>query len=50
MNRCFLGRDGCPRSAGCPLKQNWLGLEEGIAAHMAGITLHDLVEQVKAVE
>ncbi len=48
MNRCFLGRDGCPRSAGCPLKQDWLQMEQQISAHMAGITLKDLVDQIKA--
>ena len=47
MNRCFLGRDGCPRSPNCPLKQNWLQMEGQIASHMAGITLQDLVDQVK---
>ncbi len=48
MNRCFLGRDGCPRAAQCPLKQNWSGLEEQIASHLAGISLQDLVDQIKA--
>jgi Rrf2 family protein len=47
MNRCFLGRDGCPRAPNCPLKQNWQGMEEQIASHMAGITLQDLVDQVR---
>jgi Rrf2 family protein len=47
MNRCFLGRDGCPRAPNCPLKQNWLQMEGQIASHMAGITLQDLVDQVR---
>lgn len=49
MNRCFLGREeGCPRSPNCPLKHNWLQMEGQITSHMAGITLQDLVDQVKA--
>lgn len=48
MNRCFLGRDGCSRAAGCSLKQNWLQMEQQIAGHMGGITLQDLVDQIKA--
>jgi Rrf2 family iron-sulfur cluster assembly transcriptional regulator len=47
MNRCFLGRDGCPRAPKCPLKHNWLQMEDQIASHMAGITLQDLVDQVR---
>jgi DNA-binding IscR family transcriptional regulator len=47
MNRCFLGRDGCPRAPKCPLKHNWLRMEGQIASHMAGITLQDLVDQVR---
>ncbi len=48
MNRCFLGHDGCPRAPGCPLKQNWLQLEQQIAGRMAGITLEELVDQIRA--
>jgi Rrf2 family protein len=47
MNRCFLGRDGCPRAAGCALKQNWLQMEGEITSHLAGITLQYLVDQVR---
>jgi Rrf2 family protein len=46
MNRCLLGRDGCPRAPKCPLKYNWLQMEGQIASHLAGITLQDLVAQV----
>jgi Rrf2 family protein len=48
MNRCFLGRDACPRSPDCPLKHNWLGLERQITGHLAGITLQGLVNQIRS--
>ena len=46
MNRCFLGHDGCHRAPSCPLKRNWLEMEEQLASHMSGITLQDLVDQI----
>ncbi|MFY9188160.1 MAG: Rrf2 family transcriptional regulator [bacterium] len=42
MNRCFLGKDGCPRAPECSLKDSWTHMEKKLAAYMAGITLHDL--------
>ena len=47
MNQCL---DGCSRSSSCLLKQNWLEMEEQLASHMAGITLQDLVDQVRAAK
>ena len=28
MNKCFLGKDGCPRAPKCALKYKWLQLEQ----------------------
>lgn len=47
MNKCFLGKDGCPRAPKCVLKYNWLQLEQTITSHLSQITLQDLVEQVR---
>jgi DNA-binding IscR family transcriptional regulator len=47
MNKCFLGKDGCPRAPKCVLKGNWLQLEQRIAGFLCQITLLDLVEQVR---
>ncbi len=47
MNKCFLGKDGCPRAPKCVLKGNWLQLEQRIAGFLSQITLLDLVEQVR---
>jgi Rrf2 family protein len=46
VNKCFLGENnGCPRSSECPLKYNWLQLQQKIEAFLKGITLQDLVDQ-----
>ncbi|HHW40988.1 MAG TPA: Rrf2 family transcriptional regulator [Syntrophomonadaceae bacterium] len=50
MNKCFLGKDGCPRAPRCPLKQNWLSVEEKIADFLRGITLQDLVDQLRGTD
>lgn len=51
VNRCFLGRDGCPRAGACRFKKFWAGLEQGIAESLEGITLRDLVDELqKAAE
>jgi Rrf2 family iron-sulfur cluster assembly transcriptional regulator len=47
MNRCFLGKDGCPRAPKCALKQNWLDLEQQLVDSLAGITLQDLANQLQ---
>lgn len=43
MNRCLLGKDGCPRAPRCPLKKSWLDMEQELADYMAGITLQNLL-------
>jgi Rrf2 family iron-sulfur cluster assembly transcriptional regulator len=50
MNRCFLGKDGCPRAPKCVLKQNWLNLEQQLIDSLAGITLQDLVNQLQGLD
>jgi len=51
VNKCFLGeKDGCPRSPKCPLKYNWLDLQQKIADFLKGITLQDLVDQLRGSE
>jgi len=50
MNRCFLGKDGCPRAPKCVLKQNWLNLEQQLVDSLAGITLQDLVNQLQGLD
>jgi len=50
MNRCFLGKDGCPRAPKCALKQNWLDLEQQLVDSLAGITLQDLVNQLQGLD
>jgi Rrf2 family protein len=47
VNKCFLGKDGCPRAPKCVLKYNWLQLEQKITAFISQITLQDLVDQVR---
>ncbi len=47
VNRCFLGRDGCPRAPKCPLKENWFQVEQMIADFLGGVTLQDLVDQLR---
>lgn len=47
VNRCFLGRDGCPRAPACRLKSNWLAMEQQIDSFLAGITLKNLADQLK---
>lgn len=47
MNKCFLGKDGCPRAPKCVLKYNWLQLEQQITEFISQVTLQDLVEQVR---
>ena len=47
MNKCFLGKDGCPRAPKCVLKDTWLQLEQRISGFLSQITLQDLVEQVR---
>jgi len=49
MNRCLLGKDGCPHGPRCPLKKSWIAMEEKLAAYMAGITLQDLVREQRSV-
>ncbi|MDK2821414.1 MAG: hypothetical protein PWP31_1379 [Clostridia bacterium] len=48
MNKCLLGKDGCPRAPQCPLKNNWINMEQKLIDFMNGITLQDLVDQYKA--
>ncbi|MGI6647685.1 MAG: RrF2 family transcriptional regulator [Bacillota bacterium] len=50
MNRCFLGKDGCPRAPKCALKQNWLDLEQQLVDSLAGITLQDLANQLQGLD
>jgi Rrf2 family iron-sulfur cluster assembly transcriptional regulator len=47
MNRCLLGKDGCPRAPKCPLKNSWIDVEKKLANYMASITLKDLVNQLQ---
>jgi Rrf2 family protein len=47
MNKCFLGKDRCPRAPKCVLKYNWLQLEQKIAEFLRQTSLQDLVEQVR---
>lgn len=46
-NKCFLAEDGCPRSPQCRLKGNWLAVEAMIADFLRGLTLQDLVDQLR---
>ena len=48
MNRCLLGKDGCPRAPKCPLKKSWIDMQERLAAYMASITLKNLVDELQA--
>lgn len=48
VNKCFLGKDGCPRAAECSLKHTWLEVERKFVDFMAGVTLQDLVNQATA--
>lgn len=50
MNRCLLGKDGCPRAPKCPLKKSWINMGEKLAAYMNGITLQDLVRELRTTE
>ena len=50
MNRCLLGKDGCPHAPKCPLKNSWIDVEEKLAAYFDGITLKDLVDEVHAID
>ena len=50
MNRCLVGKDGCPRAPKCPLKKGWINMEEQLAAYMGSITLQDLVSELRATE
>lgn len=47
VNKCFFDKDGCSRAPHCPLKQNWLEVQIKIEDFLGGITLDDLVNQVK---
>lgn len=46
VNRCFLGKDACPRAPKCRLKNNWLNIEQSFVDFLSNITLQDLVNQV----
>ncbi len=46
MNKCLLGKEGCPRATGCPLKSKWIGIEAQIADFLRGVTLDDLVNEL----
>ncbi|MGE5484061.1 MAG: RrF2 family transcriptional regulator [Ignavibacteriales bacterium] len=46
MNRCLLGKDGCPRAGVCPLKRRWVDIEEEVADYMEGVTLQDLADEL----
>lgn len=48
MNKCFLGKEACPRAAKCKLKNTWLQMEQKILSFMEETTLQDLVEQLNA--
>ncbi|HBG23294.1 MAG: Rrf2 family transcriptional regulator [Syntrophaceticus sp.] len=47
MNKCFLGKNGCPRAPKCVFKSKWLQLEQKIAEFISQVTLQDLVDQVR---
>lgn len=47
MNKCFLGKDSCPRAPKCVLKYNWAQLEQRITGFLSQITLQDLVAQIR---
>ncbi|MGB9826223.1 MAG: RrF2 family transcriptional regulator [Desulfofundulus sp.] len=49
MNRCLLGKDGCPNGPRCPLKKSWIALEEKLVNYLAGITLQDLVREQRNI-
>lgn len=48
VNRCFLGKDGCPRASRCSLKHRWSEVEGKIADFIDNITLQDLVEELNS--
>jgi len=50
MNRCLLGKDGCPNGPRCPLKKSWIALEEKLVNYLAGITLQDLVQEQRNIQ
>ncbi len=43
VNRCFLGRDGCPRQKGCPVHDRLEAVQEGLCGLLEEITLAELV-------
>lgn len=47
VNKCFLGRDRCPRADVCRFKGFWASLEKKIAESLDEITLRDLVDELK---
>ncbi|NPV27387.1 MAG: Rrf2 family transcriptional regulator [Firmicutes bacterium] len=50
MNRCFLGKDGCPRAPKCRIKNNWRDMEQKFVEFLNGITLQDLVNQLRGLD
>ncbi|MDH7578372.1 MAG: Rrf2 family transcriptional regulator [Bacillota bacterium] len=50
VNKCFLGHEGCPRAPKCPLKQSWLQVEQKITEFLEGVTLQDLVDQLRGAD
>lgn len=47
VNRCLLGKNGCPRAPHCPFKSSWLDMEGKLIEYMAGLTLQDLVAELQ---
>lgn len=47
LNRCLLGRRGCPRQAACPVSRKLAGIQERLAALFGEITLADLLAMEK---
>lgn len=43
VNRCFFGKDSCPRAHKCRLKSRWLDIENKIIDVIQTYTLEDLV-------
>jgi Rrf2 family protein len=45
VNRCLLGKDGCPRASRCSVRKSWLDVEKKLHNYMREITLQDLVRE-----
>ena len=48
INRCFLGRSGCPLQGRCKISRKLVGIQEHLVQFFKGITLGDLIAEEPA--